>query len=212
MYKKLLLLLFILRISTASAQYKWTPKTDKDGIKVFTSLVPGSKFKAIKVEAELNATAAQLVKVLLDVKGCTEWVSHTKLCTLIKQVSPSEVYYYSEIDVPWPATNRDFVAHLIVHQNPETKVVTVDGPAVPGFVPVKDDIVRITASKGEWIITPIQKDKIKVVYTLQVDPGGNIPAWLINMLAAEGPTRSFQGLKKQLKKPEYAQGVSFIKD
>jgi hypothetical protein len=212
MYKKLFLLLFLFKISTASAQYVWKLKTEKDGIKVYTSLVDGSKFKAIKVDAELDATAAQLVKVLLDVKSCPEWVSHTSLCTLIKQVSPSELYYYSEIDVPWPATNRDFVAHLTVHQNPETKVVTVYGPAVAGFVPVKEDIVRITASKGEWVITPLAKDKVRVLYTLQVDPGGNIPAWLINLLAAQGPMNSFQGLKKQLKKPEYQQGASFIKD
>jgi hypothetical protein len=212
MFKKLLLVLFLFKISTATAQYKWTPKTEKDGIKVFASMVPGSKYKAIKVEADLDATAAQLVKVLLDVKGCTEWVSHTRSCTLVKQVSPAELYYYSEIDVPWPATNRDFVAHLTVTQNPETKVVMVDGPAVAGFVPVKDDIIRITASKGEWIITPLEKQKIRVVYTLQVDPGGSIPAWIINLLAGEGPMNSFQGLKKQLKKPEYAQGVSFIKE
>lgn len=212
MYKKLFLLLFLFKIATASAQYKWEPKTQKDGIKVFASMVPGSKFKAIRVEAELDATAAQLVRVLLDVKGCTEWVSHTKTCTLIKQVSPSELYYYSEVDVPWPVSNRDFVAHLTVHQNPETKVVTVDGPAVPGMVPVKDGVVRITESKGEWTITPLEKQRVKVVYTLQVDPGGAIPAWLTNMLAAEGPMNSFQALKKQLKKPEYAQGASFIKD
>lgn len=212
MYKKLLLLLLLFKISPASAQYVWKLKTEKDGIKVYTSLVDGSKFKAIKVDAELDATAAQLVKVLLDVKNCPEWVSHTSLCTLIKQVSPSELYYYSEIDVPWPATNRDFVAHLTVHQNPETKVVTVDGPAVAGFVPVKDDIVRITASKGEWVITPISKGKVRVLYTLQVDPGGDIPAWLINLLAAQGPMNSFQGLRKQLKKPDYQQGVAFIKE
>jgi hypothetical protein len=91
-------------------------------------------------------------------------------------------------------------------------VVTVDGPAVAGFVPVKEDIVRIATSKGEWVITPIAKGKIKVLYTLLVDPGGNIPAWLINMLAAQGPMDSFQGLKQQLKKPEYQEGVPFIKE
>ncbi|OOQ57293.1 START domain-containing protein [Mucilaginibacter pedocola] len=212
MYKYLFSIIFLLNITAASAQYKWTPKTEKDGIKVFTSIVEGSKIKAVKVEADLDATPAQLVKVLLDVKGCTEWVSHTKLCTLVKQVSPSELYYYSEIDVPWPVSNRDFVAHLTVHQNPETKVVTVDGPAVPGFVPVKEGIVRISESKGEWILTPLEKDRVRVVYTLQVNPGGSIPAWLINLLAAEGPINSFQGLKKQLKKPQYAEGASFIKD
>lgn len=212
MYRKLLLLLLLFKVSFASAQYTWTPKSEKDGIKVSTSLVPGSKFKAVKVECDINATPSQLVKVLLDVKNGTEWLYHTKSSVLLKQVSPGDLYYYSEVSIPWPATNRDFVAHLTVQQNPETKVVIVNGPVVNGMVPVKSGIVRITESKGEWVITPIRKNTVKVVYTLQVNPAGDLPAWLINLFAAEGPTRSFEGLKEQVKKKEYQQGVAFVKD
>ncbi|RFZ83262.1 lipid-binding protein [Mucilaginibacter terrenus] len=212
MYKYLLGLLLLFLANNVSAQYNWTLKSDKDGVKVYTSLVTGSKIKAVKVECDVNARASQLVRVLLDVKHCPEWVYKTKSCSLVKQVSPSELYYYSEINVPWPATNRDFVAHLTVSQNPDTKVVTVDGPAVPGMVPVKDDAVRISSSKGLWVITPLDKSKVHINYTLQVDPGGNIPAWLINLFAAEGPMRSFEGLKAQLKKTEKEEGVAFIKD
>ncbi|HTD98176.1 MAG TPA: START domain-containing protein [Mucilaginibacter sp.] len=213
MYRIFIAALFLLKITCVYAQTEWKLKNEKNGIKVYSSLVSDSKFKAIKVECELNATASQLVEVLLDIKACPDWVDHTRSCTLIKQVSPSELYYYSEINIPWPAENRDFVAHLIVNQNPDTKVVTVDGPAVPGFVPVKDGIVRVHSSKGLWIITPVKKGLVKVVYTLQVDPGGNIPAWIVNLLATQGPMKSFEGLIQQLKKPAYQNAaLPFIKD
>src|ERR1700748_2861134 len=158
MYRVLTILLLVLKITGSYAQTDWKLKKEKDGIKVYISPISDSKFKAIKVECEMNASASQLVKALLDIKNCTEWVDHTKSCTLLKQVSPSELYYYSEVNIPWPAQNRDFVAHLIVHQDPVTKVVTVDGPAVNGFVPIKDGIVRVHSSKGLWIITPLKKD------------------------------------------------------
>lgn len=213
MFKILTAGFILLQTTIAFAQTDWKLKNEKDGIKVYVGAVPDSKFKAIKVDCELNTTLSQLVKVLLDVKTCPEWVDHTKSCTLIKQVSPSELYYYSEINIPWPAQNRDFVAHLKVHQNPETKVVTVDGPAVDGFVPEKDGIVRVHSSKGLWILTPVKKGWVKVAYTLQTDPGGAIPAWLVNMLVASGPMKSFQALKLQLKKPGYQHTeLSFIKD
>lgn len=200
-------------MTSVYAQTNWQLKNEKDGIKVYSSAVSDSKFKAIKVECELHATTSQVVEVLLDIKACPDWVDHTKSCTLIKQVSPSELYYYSEINIPWPAQNRDFVAHLVVHQNPETKVVTVDGPAVSGFVPNKNGIVRVHSSKGLWIITPLKKELVKVVYTLQVDPGGNIPAWLVNLLATQGPMKSFEGLIAQLKKPAYQNAaLPFIED
>jgi len=213
MYKVIVTAFLVLKLANVSAQANWTLKSENDGIKVYTSTVADSKFKAIKVECELNATSSQLVKVLLDVKNCPEWLYHTKLSTLVKQVSPSELYYYSEINIPWPVQNRDFVAHLTVSQNPETRVITIDGPAVNGMVPVKDGIVRVRSSKGLWVITPLKKNFLKVVYTLQLDPGGNLPAWLVNLFAAEGPMKSFQGLKSQIKKPLYRDAeLSFIKD
>lgn len=197
----------------ASAQHNWKLDSETDGIKVYSAPVVESKVKALKVECDYNATLSQLIAVLLDVKTCTEWVYSTKSCTLLKRVSPSELYYYSEINIPWPAQNRDFVAHLTVTQNPETKVVYMDGPAVPGMVPVKKGIVRIEHSIGKWVITPVGEKRIHVSYTLQVDPGGAIPAWLVNMFAAEGPTQSFKKLKLQLQKPAYKDAeLSFIKD
>jgi hypothetical protein len=213
MYRLFIISFLLLKITIVSAQAGWKFKTEKDGIKVYTSTVSTSKFKAIKVECELNATASQMIKVLLDVSNGPEWLDHTKLCTLIKQVSPSELYYYSEVNIPWPIQHRDFVAHLTVRQNPDNKVVTVDGPAVSGLVPIKEGIVRVRSSKSLWIITPIAKGVVKVLYTLQVDPGGYVPAWLVNLLAGEGPLKSFEGLKLQLKKPIYQNAeLSFIKD
>jgi len=139
----------------------------------------------------------------MDIKTCSEWVYHTKSATIIKQVSPSDIYYYSEVNIPWPVHNRDFVAHLKVTQDPKTKVVTIDAPVISNMVPAKDGIVRVENSTGKWIITPVDSSHVSIVYTLHLDPGGSVPAWLINMFAAQGPTESFKGLKKQLQKPAY---------
>jgi len=161
----------------------------------------------------VNSSLSQLVAVLLDVKTAPEWVYSTKSCVLLKQVSPSELYYYSEVTIPWPASNRDFIAHLITVQESQTKVVTVYGPTAPDLVPVKKDIVRVRRSEGKWVLTPTAHHTVKIVYTLHVDPGGNIPAWLVNMFATKGPHESFKSLKVQLKKPAYANvRLSFIKE
>ena len=205
--------MLLFKMPVALAQYQWKLNSESDGIKVYSSSVPDSKIHAIKVECEFNASASQLVAVLLDVKTGADWVYHTKSASLIKQVSPSELYYYSEVDIPWPVQNRDFVAHLTVTQNKETKVVTVDGPAVDGLVDHKNGIVRINHSKGKWVITPKSDKLINVSYTLQVDPGGAIPAWLVNLFSSEGPLHSFRLLRSQLKKTAYRNAsYSFIRN
>ena len=203
MYTRLVMLLLFAGVNTALAQTDWKLNTDKEGIKIYTSIVAASKVKAVKVTCNVQATLSQFVTVLLDVKAAPEWVYHTKSAVLVKQVSPSELYYYSEVNLPWPIQNRDFVAHLTVTQHPVTKVVTVDGPAAGGMVPVKDGIVRIENSTGKWVLTPMANGYVAVVYTLHVDPGGSLPAWLVNMFATEGPYKIFEKLKQQLLKPAY---------
>jgi len=187
----------------ASAQTDWKLNSESDGIKIYTSLVPNSKIKAVKVECEYKATASQFVAVLLDIKNSPEWLYHTKFCRVFKQVSPQDLYYYSEVTLPWPAQNRDFISHLTVSQNPDTKVILVEGPAVPGFIPIKDNMVRVDHSGSKWEITPLPNGEIKVNYTLHVDPGGALPAWLINMFATEAPAQIFKNLKTELQKPAY---------
>lgn len=216
MYQKAFLLISVFILSFAFngvAQSSWQLTTNQEGIKVFTRSVADSRFKAIRVECELNASVTQLVAVLLDVNTCTEWVYHTKSCSLLKRTSPSELYYYSEVSVPWPAENRDFVAHVMITQNPETKVVIMDAPCIQGLVPVKSGIVRIEHSVGKWVMTPVNKNQVKVIYELQADPGGDVPAWLTNMFVAQGPLQSFKKLRLQLQKPVYKNArFNFIKE
>jgi len=196
-------LLLLCGINSASAQNNWKLSTEKDGIKIYTSIVPDSKVKAIRVECDVNATPSQLVALVMDVTTAPDWVSHVKSAKLIKQVSPEELYYYTEVSLPWPAANRDFVAHLIVSQDQDTKIVTIDGPAVPGFVPIRKGIVRIENSMGKWVITPTGRDQLHVEYSIHVDPGGSLPTWLVNMFATDAPLQIFRSLKTQLQKPVY---------
>ncbi|WP_462267833.1 START domain-containing protein [Mucilaginibacter sp.] len=206
-------LTFCLYTICALAQQPWKLSTQQEGIKVYTRPVASSNLKAIKVECELQAAPSQLVALLLNVNACTEWVYRTKSCRLVKRVSPAELYYYSEVSVPWPAQNRDFIAHLIVSQDADTKVVTIDAPCVNGLVPVKTDVVRIEHSTGRWVITPVGNNRVKINYELHADPGGDVPAWLTNMFASQGPLQSFKNLRAQLQKADYRNArLDFIKD
>lgn len=200
---KALVLAIPFYLVSAQAQTNWQFRGEKEKIKTYNADVPNSKIKALKLETTFQAPLNQLVAVLLDIKSSPEWAYKTKSATVLKQVSPTEVYYYTELSMPWPVANRDFVGHLTATQNPNTKVVTIDGPVVPDYVPKKKDLVRIEKSVGKWVLTPINDHETKVEYSLQVDPGGGAPAWLVNTFASEGPTQSLKNLRAQLKKPDH---------
>ncbi len=200
-------LLFCCNLQVARAQTDWKFVTEKEGIKVYSRSVTGSKVKALKVECTLNTSLSALVTLLLDVPATTQWVYHTKSCVLLKQVSPAELFYYSEVNLPWPLENRDFVAHVKVSQDKTSRVVTVNAPAIPGWVAPKKGIVRVNQSLGFWTITPLNQAQVKVAYSLQVDPGGVIPAWAVNLLSSQGPIESFIKMRQHLQLPRYRNAV-----
>jgi hypothetical protein len=205
MNKRTLILCVAMLLSLlVKGQSSWTLKARENDIEIYTKNVENSPFKAIRVRCAVPATLAQLVTVILDVNTGAEWVYSTKSSTLLKQVSPSELYYYSEVSLPWPVSNRDFVAHLIASQDPQTKVVTINGPTVASYVPEKKNIVRVHRSYGKWVLTPGAKPgTVLIDYTLETDPGGSLPPWLVNLFATRGPAETFKKLKEQLRKPRY---------
>jgi hypothetical protein len=197
----------------SDAQGEWQLKSDKDNIKTYSKQLPDSKLNAVKVEAVFPASLSQFVSVLADVASYDQWVYGSRATRLLKEVSPTELFYYSEVDFPWPSNNRDFVSHVLITQDALTKVVHINAKNVPGWMPAKPKIVRIEHSSGDWIVTPIGKEKIKVEYILQVDPGGDLPAWLINSFSSKGLVETFKSLREWLKKPAYASArLSFIND
>lgn len=195
--------LVLLLSATSFPQKNWELKMQKEGINVFTKNFDNSPYKAIKVVCNIKATLSQITAVLLDIERTGEWVYATRTCKLLKLISSSELIYYSELEVPWPVSNRDFIVQMKVTQDEKTKVVTVTAENKPRYIAEFKNIVRIQQSNSKWVIVPLQKGLVSVEYILQVDPGGNIPSWLINLFATRGPYESFKGLQTQVHKPVY---------
>lgn len=205
-YSYVVFLIFIssfLNLNQLFAQENWSLSVNREGIQVYTRPIENSKIKAIKVVGNLQATSSQLLAAIMDIQTCNEWVYHSQENVLIKQISPLELIYYSRVDVPWPVEDRDYVVHIQVEQHPQTKVITVNSPCIPGYVAQKKNIVRISHSVGKWTITPVANNQVRAEYVLEVDPMGNIPAWLVNLFATKGPLETFRNLKVHVQKEVY---------
>lgn len=204
MLKVSVILFFVVFSFTAAlAQTKWELNSRSDGIKIYTGVISGSNIRVVKVECAFKAKMSQFVAILLDVENSADWLYRTKICKVIRKDSPQDLYYYSIINLPSPAKNRDFVCHLTVNQDRNTKIVTINGQAEPSMVPLVNDIVRIKNANSQWTITPEANGMLKVVYTLQVNPEGNLPADLVNTFITDGPEQIFDNLRSELEKSDY---------
>ncbi|HEX5668442.1 MAG TPA: START domain-containing protein [Chitinophagaceae bacterium] len=201
--RSILIFTALMLVHIAAAQKTWKLISEKDGIYVYTQNLEDSKFKAVRAVCTVDCGVAKLAYVLMDVSNTRDWVYATKVCTLLKKMSPTDIYYYPEVELPWPVSNRDFIIRITLTQDQKTKVARIVAENHPQYVPEKKNVIRIPKSAGNWILTPLGDGRTKVEYVIHVDPGGSVPAWLVNMLADVGPYSSFTKLKKEVLKEKY---------
>jgi START domain len=187
----------------------WQLKKEEDGIRIYTAATPNSNVRSVKVECTLHAPLSQIIACLLDVDAQKNWVYNCKNSRLVEQIKDNEFVFYSQVDLPWPATNRDYISHITIAQ-PSSSLVTIDANAEPNKEPQKKGFVRVVSSRAHWDLVPMG-DQTKVVYTLHFDPAGSVPAWLTNMFITKGPLLTFHKLGQEAAKEVYRNTrISFL--
>ena len=184
---------------SVSAQYNWKLSKEKDGIRVYQSAVKHSNYKSIKVECTLEGSYDKLIAVLNNVDHQKDWVYNNKTSYIIKRINPYELYYYSETTLPWPMSNRDAAVHLKMDKDSLNRFLKVTAVSIPNYIPEKSGKVRVPRSVVSWNVTMPTTRTISITYIFEAEPGGSIPAWLVNKFADKGPYESFKKLAEILK-------------
>jgi hypothetical protein len=174
-------------------------KKEKEGIKVYTCKSDTSKFRSLQAEFVVeNTSIEELKQFMFTVSKYTDWQYDAAEASMLKRINENEMIYRVVIDAPWPVDNRELivqfstVVHDVDHANFYINTVSSD-------FPVSDDLVRIPFSQASWDITRIN-NSLHVTYHMKINPGGYVPAFLINMAMAEGPYQSFRSLKGLIEK------------
>lgn len=194
-----LLFFTCLILSNAFSQSSWKLTKNKDGIQVYQRDAKNSNFKNIKVECTLEGSFERLIAIINNVSRYKDWVYNNKATSLLKRINGYEFYYYTETFLPWPLDNRDAVMHTKITKDSANRILRINSVAVPNYIAQKGGKVRITHSDINWNVTKISPNNIRIVYTFETDPGGNVPSWLVNSFADKGPFESFKKLGQLLK-------------
>ena len=189
----------------------WLLKNDKDNVQVFYKKT--DNVQEIKLITSLRTTLTGLVHLLSEVDNYPNWGYKVMEARLLKRVSDTEMFYYSRLDFPWPLSDRDMVMHTTLRQDPITHRILSTSTAVPDYLPVVPDVVRITSARTQWTMTPGTNGWIGVEYYLHSNPGGNIPDWVVNMAIDLGPRETIKSLRGLLPQTRYqAARLEYIKN
>ena len=196
------LLLFSFSIPLpAQDKNAWVLKNDKDAVKVYYR--KSSDSYELKLATSLKVPLSGVARLFDEVDKYPVWGYKITEARLLKRVSPTEMYYYSRLDFPWPMSDRDVVLHTKLEQDPKSGAVMSVSNAAPDYIPEVKGVVRVRKADTKWTLIPGAGGWLYAEYYLHSDPGGNIPDWAINLALDVGPRETVKNMRKILAGADY---------
>lgn len=210
----LIITFLILACSSAYAQTaQWKLKKEADGLKVYLRDAGDSNIKEVKIETIFDASLSSIVTVLKDVPAYPAWIYKCSKAERLEPGTNTSSVYYCEIDFPWPLSDRDFIAKSQLRQDPQTRHVFIDVKSAPAYRAEKEGLVRIQTLNIHYEFIPLSENRVQMNYRLHSDPGGALPAWLVNLAVDNGPVKTIKGMREMLKKEQYKEAkLAFLID
>ena len=181
---------------SAFEEQDWKLSLDKDDILIYTRSVESSNFNEFRAEAEMIGTIEEFRSIILDVERYEEWMPDCKSAEIVEYPNPDDLTYHMKIKVPFPFSNRDIIQQMVLHEKED--MLEIDIINRPEKVKQSKKYVRMLQAEGRWAIQEISEEEISVKFEYFADPGGGVPAWLVNSFVVKNPHITLLNIKEKL--------------
>lgn len=175
----------------------WEKSLDKDDIIIYTRHVEESNFKEFLAETTMEGTIDEFIAIFTDVENYHNWMPDCMNAEIVGNPSATDITYHMKLKVPFPFAKRDIVQQIILTR--QESVLEIDLINRPLKVEEEKKYVRMQKGRGKWLIEEISQEKISIRFQYFADPGGDIPAWLVNSFIVKNPHNTLLNLKELLK-------------
>ncbi len=207
------LLFNLLSPSLSGQENGWKFIKNNDGIEVYSRKFDDSPLKEIKVQKIMETTLSSLIALMKDVENHQNWTYANKKARILEKHSEFSWIFYGYSIAPWPVQDRDMVIQSTLKQDSVTKVIKNEGECIPDFIPENEGVVRVPACHSLWTLKPLGDGKVLVSLEIQINLGGSIPNWLINLVSSKGPYLTIKNMEEAVKKAPYKDTVlDYIKN
>lgn len=199
-------LLFLLTAPSARAQ-EWEELYQEKGITVWQREVKGTSFVEFRGRGMVEASIRDLAAVIRDNNKKTEWMHHCAEDFAIQYLGPLHIITYNRTASPvFFISDRDVVLDVKATLKPEAKSILIEFRQTKHpRVPERDGVVRMPRLTGYWLLEAKSPTQTELTYQVAADPGGALPAWLVNAVSKDMPLRTIDNVRAQIGKPGYKQ-------
>ncbi len=200
--KAIVLAMLMLAAPTWAADWELNHEGSQRGeVTTYVREVSDSPVKAFKGVVELQASATSVLAVLTAVDTFPEWIFQSQGAERLTMEEKERIHM--RFNGIWPVADRDVVLANTLTQQDDGEI-HLHSENAEGFKDKQQGFVRIPALDNQFVITPLADGWVRVKFETFVDPGGNVPVWLANLVSTKAPRVTLEGLKEQLEKRRFA--------
>ena len=186
---------FICLINPMRAQ-TWEFVRESEGIRLFVAKIGNTALKSFRGEAEFKGDFVKACSLIGDPYNLKWWGSDVKEIKVLSYEKNKKIRYYVVYDVPWPFTDRDLTADVSLNEDPETGIKTVYSKPLQDGMPDNPKLVRVKNFWQKWTLQSLGNGRVRVTLEGFVDPAGNVPAWVYNLVVIEKPLKLIKAVRK----------------
>ncbi|MEE2904264.1 MAG: START domain-containing protein [Myxococcota bacterium] len=197
--------------SFSAAAQSWEPVDDKDGVQLWQRTVSGSPFIAFRGQMVMKTSIKKLVAIMYDQENKLAWMHDCVANDVLEEKGLGNhiIYNRTAVNVMF-VSDRDVVVETVFKFDDQQRQITIDATSVQHpDRPTISGVVRMPKVKLRWQFRVVADSLTEVTYEVEADPGGWLPAWLVNRVSIYIPYHSLVNLEKQTKRP-YSDALAVV--
>lgn len=193
-------------VSSIAFAQQWEEVGTIDGVEVAKKRVPGSDLFAFRGEVIAEVHIGRLMSIFKNPNERSKWVAKYADHKTLEKTSTFEEYWI-HFDVPFPASDRDYVLRSDGHPEPSKRRYVCKIKSIERADAGENDCcVRATANGTYYRFEALPGDKprTKLYVEVHTDPKGMLPDWLVNMIQKKWPSDTLNGLIREATRGDVA--------
>jgi hypothetical protein len=181
-----------------SSQPDWEKKRDRDGIVIYTRVSEDSPLKEYRAQAEINHPIQDVYEFSIDLERRPEWVIRCMGLEILDTVEGGLIRYHTSYDIPWPMADRDLVVSAKFSFDGEKARLLTTNTNLD--YPREEGMIRMPRYREDVSLEQLAPRRTRFRAEGFADPGGKLPAWIVNMFLVDGIYDSVIATREQLMK------------
>lgn len=187
-----------------TSQENWRLQRDQENIRIYTRPSADSRVTWIRTVTTLDDTPINAAVALLqDTPAMEQWTARCEDAYVYRKLKDDTTLTYTRTDFPLLYADRWMLSRSSWRRGTESGELVFTSEATDRAFEPEQDGVRITDSRIEWHLIPLDDGELQVSYTGYADPGIDLPQWLVENLAIDAPFESMVNFREMLNEPGY---------